>query len=97
GHSRRLGPLRSGAGSWNDEAVETKKRRFGHGAQSTDSAAGHDALESRLEALHFGLRAHRDANVGGPDGPGAADKNILRGHGGYHFFRRPLGVQHEAV
>ncbi len=39
--SRLLGSFRSGAGSWDDEAVEMKSRRFGHGTQSADSGAGH--------------------------------------------------------
>jgi len=54
-------------------------------------------LERFLEPLHFGLRADGDANVSGPDGPGAADKNILRGHLSDHFFRGALCVEHETV
>jgi len=54
-------------------------------------------VESFLEALHFGLRADGDTYVGGPYGPLAADKTILRGHRGDNFLCGALGVEHEAV
>ena len=54
-------------------------------------------VESFLEALHFGLRADGNAYMRGPNGPLAADKNILRSHRGDDFLRGALRVEHEAI
>lgn len=94
--SRWLGSFRSGAGSWDDESVEMKSRRFGHGTQRSGRVL-HHVIENSLESLHFGLRADSDANMRRPDGPRPADENISRRHRGDDFFRRALGVEHEAV
>src|SRR5579859_7615951 len=95
--SRRLGPFRSGAGSWDYKTIQAQRRGLWRGRQTRCGCAGHDALEGFLEALHFRLRADGDAHVRGPDGPGTPNKNILCGHRGDNFLRRALGVQHEAV
>jgi hypothetical protein len=74
--SCQLGSFRSGAGNWNYKTIQTQRRNFWRWRQTRRSGAGHDALEGRLEALHFGLRADSDPNVSRPNRPGAADEDI---------------------
>ena len=57
----------------------------------------HYFLERGLELLHFVMRADRDADAGGHDGPDASDENILLGHGIDHLFAGAFGLKEETV
>jgi hypothetical protein len=59
--------------------------------------AGHYFLQRGLELIHLGSGAYRDAHVGRPDRPDAADVHVLLGHGVDDLFASALGVEHEAV
>src|ERR1700761_9248442 len=61
------------------------------------SRRAHDRGEGGLELLHFMRQSHCDAYVGGPDGPGASDVDVLGGHGGDDFLAVASCVDHEAV
>jgi hypothetical protein len=50
-----------------------------------------------LEDCHFVGSAYGDADVIGPDGPDAADEDILLAHGGHDLAAGAAGVDHEAV
>ena len=49
------------------------------------------------EFVHFGLRAHGDADFGGPGGPDAADDDFLRGHRLGEFGAGTVDFHHEEV
>ena len=57
----------------------------------------HDRGERGLESVHIRLRAHRDAQMGGPSRPDAADKHLLSGQRVDQLLCRSLAVQHEEV
>src|SRR5882757_1295693 len=57
----------------------------------------HDFLEGAPELGHVLVGADGDANDVGPDGPGAADDDLLLGHGGHDLATVTSGVDHEAV
>src|SRR5882724_1205719 len=57
----------------------------------------HDFLEGGPELGHVLVGADGDANDVGPDGPGAADDDLLLSHGGHDLATVASGVDHEAV
>ena len=64
---------------------------------SGGGGAAHDFCEGGLEGFHLVGCAYGDANVGWPDGPGAADEDVLLAHGGDDLAAGAAGVDHEAV
>jgi len=77
-----------------DKAVCFTDRNF---QGSGGSGAAHNFCEGRLEGLHLLGRAYGDADVGWPDGPDAANVDVLRAHGGHDLAAGAAGVDHEAV
>ena len=83
---------RASAVGGGDDTVEELLHGVGQQSRVGGDGAGHGAIEGLAEALHFGLGTDGYADMSGPNGPDAADENVLRGHGGDHFLGGALSV-----